>query len=257
MKKLTACILMITIFLACFSSNTFALGSISASFSLKDEIKYGKSFYLYLSISSDTDMGAVQGNIAYDAQKLKLSDISLENKQYGDYFRYGDSDGSIEFIYMSKADSSFGKMIKLKFTPISDDEGSFSFSATIAQALDKNSDPIRILHIPEFTAEAIRNDESVSGAGAVSVTEKIESSVKQPSSESSKKNPVKNSGSEGSKSESGESESRDSEIKEYSIVFEDNTDSSFDNTILIVGMAAALAVTFAVAFRFGRHSGRK
>lgn len=253
MKKLTACILMITIFLACFSSNTFASDSISAWFSLKEEIKYGKSFYLYLSISSDTDMGAVQGNIAYDAQKLKLSDISLENKQYGDYFSYGDSDGSIEFIYMSKADSSFRKMIQLKFTPISDDEGSFSFSAAIAQALDKNSDPIGILHIPELTAEAIRNDKSVSGAGSVSVTEKTESSVKQPSSGSSQKN----SGSEGSKSESSESESRDSEIKEYSIVFEDNTDNSFDNAILIVGMAAALAVTFAVAFRFGRHSGGK
>ena len=228
-------LLILTLFSFLPDAAADAAGTISAQLELpQDSVKANSNITVYLVLSSDEDIGAVSGEVSYDSSALTLKGMTIEQKSKSDYLQYSNKDGSIAFICMNKNEQTFHKRLCMTFSQSANKTTEYHFSAAITEALNKQSSAMNI----SGNAEA-----------AVRVEEKV-----SPVSESSRKT-RRNTTVPQNPAEAPE-EAAAEYITEYSVVFEDSDGDPLGKRLIIVAFAAVLAVTFAAAYRLGRHTAK-
>lgn len=244
-KKYIISFLLMIISVLCISQTVFAVGKINIS--VDSELKQGKSFNIYLTITSDNPFGAIITNFEYNYNLLKLSSASLEEKSDSDYFRYSDSNGKIKLCFMTKEPQK-NKVIKLRFKQLNNNTNEYDFFAYVAEAY--TIDEKKIENIPSVSFK-IGINQSSEIVESITDTDNSDSAAHEHSSESSRRVPVKSETDISHKQEkqdnsadyennTSESEYQDSKNEYYIYTQHDPLNGSSPDYIALIGAVVAI-----------------
>ena len=141
LKKSISFITLLLLLMTIFSIYSFAT---NVEFSLRadDNIKPGKAFNIYMSVSCSPEIGVFRAAVYFDSEMLEFKSAELYNKSSNEYLKYNVENNKIILIYMSDTDTDstvLNDIIKLKFSPKSSECADYIFESEIYEAGDKNS----------------------------------------------------------------------------------------------------------------------
>ena len=208
---------------------------ISLEIYLRDDIKAGKAFDLYLSTECTQNIADKRISISYDKNALELKNISLENKDENDIFYFNDNIGQADIICIDDEN----KDIILRFRPI-DDSTNYTFEAFIYEACDSDGNYINSNNIYRFSLNVGENDE-------ITETQTV-SENKDISRHNSKED--KN------KAVSSENESSEKSEGVYHIVHAENDDNGQNNFLIFGGAVIAVSLLSVFIYKKGFQNGK-
>ena len=208
---------------------------ISLEIYLRDDIKAGKAFDLYLSTECTQNIADKRISISYDKNALELKNISLENKDDNDIFYFNDNIGQADIICIDDEN----KDIILRFRPI-DDSTNYTFEAFIYEACDSDGNYINSNNIYRFSLNVGEN-------GEITETQTV-SENKDISSHNSKEDK--------SKAVSSENESSEKSEGVYHIVHAENDDNGQNNFLIFGGAVIAVSLLSVFIYKKGFQNGK-
>ena len=208
---------------------------ISLEIYLRDDIKAGKAFDLYLSTECTQNIADKRISISYDKNALELKNISLENKDENDIFYFNDNIGQADIICIDDEN----KDIILRFRPI-DDSTNYTFEAFIYEACDSDGNYINSNNIYRFSLNVGENDE-------ITETQTV-SENKDISRHNSNENQSKTISSEKEISEKSEGV--------YRIVHTENDNNNQNNFLLFGGTVIAVSLLSVFIYKKGFQNGK-
>lgn len=248
LKKSISFITLLLLFTTLFSISSFAA---DARFSLKsdDNIKPGKAFNIYLSVSCSTEIGIFRTAIYFDSDKLEFKSAELYNKSGDEYFKYNIDGNKIILVYMSdtNTDSSvLTDIIKLRFSPKSTECADYKFECDVYEIGDKDAALIESYEPSVFFLSVSDNgstsQETVKNQGSSSVSDNV--------SEYSYKDSYKESDNLESNTENEESNTDNN--NEYSLSnHSENITMQQDNFSAFVGIAILFVIVAVVFYSIG------
>ncbi len=209
---------------------------ISLQIYLRDDIKPGKAFNLYLSAESTKNIADKRISISYDENMLELKNISLENKDDNDIFYYNDNNGQADIICIDDEN----KDIILRFRP-KDDSTDYTFETFVYEACDSDGNYINADNIYRFSLNVGDNDK-------ITQTQTV-SEHKTVAGHSSKE----------AESRPDSSVNEDSEKSQsvYHITHTDNDNNGQNNFLLFGGAVTAVSLGLAFAYKKGFSHGKE
>lgn len=240
------------------SSTVFAAGEIDIS--ADENIKPGKTFNTYLTVTSDESVGAVIIYLEYDDKSLTLSSAAPEEKSGGDYFRYSVSDGQVKLLFMTNGTKK-KQTFKLRFKPFSSDTVEYDFYAYSVEAYTIDESEIE-----SISPASVRIGVTQTSDSTASKTDKTTDTGDLPgadssdhSTENSRKLPVKAETSRPHKQETEEDHSdsdgkadsgqQTSENEYYVHTQHDSSNAGSVDYKAMIGAAAAVAVGILVCLK--------
>ncbi len=208
---------------------------ISIEIYLRDDIKAGKAFNLYLSTECTKNIADKRISVSYDANALELKNISLENKDDNDIFYFNDNMGQADIICIDDEN----KDIILRFRPI-DDSTNYTFEVFVYEACDIDGNYINADNIYRFSLNVGENDE-------ITETQTV-SENKDISRHNSKED--KN------KAVSSENESSEKSEGVYHIVHTENDDNGQNNYLIFGGAVIAVSLLSVFIYKKGFQHGK-
>ncbi len=236
------------------SGTVFAAGGIDIS--ADENIKPGKAFNTYLTVTSDESVGAVIIYLEYDDKSLNLSSAAPEEKSGSDYFRYSDSDGQVKLLFMTN-ETKKNQTFKLRFKPFNSDTVEYDFYAYAVEAYTIDESEIESMSPASFRIGVTQTPDSTESAADTG--DLPESAASDHSTENSRKLPVKaetskphKQGTEEKHSDSVEqtdSGQQTSENEYYVHTQHDSSDAGSPDYKAMIGAAAAVAVGILVCLK--------
>lgn len=257
MKKCISFVSVICIISAVFLFSINVSAYTEVSLSADEDIKIEGAFNIYLSVSSDIDIGVFRLEVYFDSEKLDFKSAKINIDRKNEYMKYNISDNKVIIIYMNKTSSkseNLNDIVKLRFSPKSQNlTEEYEFSSFIYEIGDKNANQIECADSPVLLLKV-----SESGSKYETSTENTDliqnsKSVSDNSAESSftdmKKNISDNNASESSSV---------SEINQYSLSDGDtNIEFRRDKFYIYILAGIGFIVALTAAFKLGSRNSRR
>ena len=208
---------------------------ISLQIYLKDDIKAGKTFNLYLSAESTKNITCKRISISYDETSLELKNISLENKDDNDIFYYNENLGQADIICIDDEN----KDIILRFSP-KDDSTDYIFQTFIYEACDSDGHYINTDNIYKFSLKVGDND-TITKIQTASENEKVlhhSSTTDQ------------------SKSAVSDDKAPEKSESVYRIVHTENDNNGQNNFLLFAGAVIGVSLLSVFIYKKGFQNGK-
>ncbi len=170
-----------------------------------DNLKQGKIFNTYVTVTSDEQIGAISIGFEYDGELLTLSSVSLEEKLDSDYLQYNDSNGQIKVIFMTKTPQK-EKTFKLRFKTANDTDVEYAFYSYVFEAYSSTESKIEGISpdsVKIKITQASENEQNI-----IEISDSPASDTSESSSDSSRKIPSKSEASNRDKQNSAAENSR-------------------------------------------------
>ncbi len=233
----------------------------SLSMYVREEIKVGKAFGVYLSVSSDNPVGAEHIRVCYPADTLTFKSASPESKTDSEMFSCYDNDGMIEMIFLSRNHQSVGSDIVLHFQPNDSETIQYDFDVSFCEACDTQGENIPVAENSVFSFKAVSSyivtssaqnsadEQSRSVSGQSSQVSQITSSVKKEKSASSDEISPEE--------EKEEAASNDTEPSGIYRVIHVEPETSQKDLFLFAGIVTAIVICMAVVYKMGFRHGKE
>lgn len=137
-----------------FNIKAFAAESIYFSLSADENIKFGKAFNIFLTFSSNADIGALRASVDYDSDFLTISSAELQDKEENDYFSYEINDDTVVFVYTNHNNSVHTKTVKLRVKQNQSANMQYIFTAGFYEAIDKELNEIKCSSVPRISVNS-------------------------------------------------------------------------------------------------------
>ncbi len=217
---------------------------VSLSMHVNEDVKAEKAFTAYLSLESDSDIGACRISISYN-NMLELKKISLAEKSEDDILYYNDNGGQADIIYMPENMQD----IELHFKPTGSCQ-KYEFDTFIYEVCDKEGNYLVSDTQYHFSLDV--SEEDVSSES--SVPEKSRISEKVIISEKSTVN------ADVSKNTSEQSEEMSEQKKQYDVYYNERTYTQTDFFIfagIVILILLCLIFVYKRGFKDGKNTERK
>ena len=252
MKKCFSFVLVFYILFFAVSITANSEGTFDYSLSTDSELKTGKSFCVSLNFSSDVSIGAVFCCVSYDDARLKLSSVSLEDRNDDEFLKYYDDKDSVKIIYMTKI-GIVKRNIILKFIPKNKEYTDFEFCAETIHARSKENEPLTVgkSSLIEIHLDGNNSVEKTSDESSKYISEsrsEVQESLRDLPKRAEES--LEKGTSSVSKSKAGKSSEQSSNI-EYSVITSDNSLENSEKYYPVIGVI--VLIVLGVVISLGKY----